>query len=158
MQMQILIPDDPIPKARHRSAIVGGKIFIYDSQKNEKEKIRRFITKEIHEMQNGDRNYYGLSKELQDVLSADYFEVDMIFYMPIPKNVSKIRKKMMQENILKHDCKPDIDNLVKWILDCGNTIIWSDDKKVIKISAEKRYSIYTPHTQINITGVMKNVG
>jgi len=40
---------------------------------------------------------------------------------------------------LERPTKQDIDNLVKFYLDCGNGILWSDDRLIIAINCEKRY-------------------
>jgi len=35
--------------------------------------------------------------------------------------------------------KPDIDNLIKLVIDAGNKIIWEDDNLIIEITARKEY-------------------
>lgn len=47
--------------------------------------------------------------------------------------------------------KPDLDNLVKWTLDCMTGICFIDDSQVIAIEASKRYST-NPNTVIEISG------
>ena len=39
-----------------------------------------------------------------------------------------------------HLVKPDLDNLVKLILDAGNNSLWDDDKLIFSCNASKRYS------------------
>lgn len=39
-----------------------------------------------------------------------------------------------------HGSRPDIDNLIKFVLDAGNGIAWTDDALVYKISAIKNYT------------------
>ncbi len=46
--------------------------------------------------------------------------------------------------------KQDLDNLIKWTLDCGNGILWSDDRLIVAINAEKRYD-KKAYTLIEIT-------
>ncbi len=66
-----------------------------------------------------------------------------VFKMPRPKSHFGTGKNA---NILKknaphyHTTKPDIDNLVKFYLDCLNGIAWEDDKQIIYIQATKTYS------------------
>lgn len=153
--MQIIIPGDPIPKARHRSSIVNKRIVIYDSQKKEKDKVSAFLKKFIIHVQNGTEGYFELQQDLYDILLSSYFEVEMIFYMKMPKNASEKKKKMMQENEIKHTCKPDVSNMIKFYEDCANGIIWKDDKQIVKIRAEKRYA-RVPFTLLNIFGYIEH--
>jgi Holliday junction resolvase RusA-like endonuclease len=36
--------------------------------------------------------------------------------------------------------RPDMDNLLKGLLDCGNGIIWNDDAQIVDLKLEKRYA------------------
>lgn len=56
---------------------------------------------------------------------------DITFILPMPK--SWTNKKKEQMNGTPHQQKPDIDNLLKALLDA----IYKDDSKVWKISAKK---------------------
>lgn len=38
-----------------------------------------------------------------------------------------------------HTTRPDLDNLAKLVLDCGNGIIWEDDKQIVHLSVSKHY-------------------
>ena len=46
--------------------------------------------------------------------------------------------------------KPDIDNLIKSVLDPMNSIFFADDKQVVILRASKFYSD-TPKTEVFIT-------
>ena len=65
--------------------------------------------------------------------------VDIISYMKIPKQTSKVKTKEMLENKISPTKKPDIDNIAKVILDAMNKFIFKDDNQVSKITIEKRY-------------------
>jgi len=45
---------------------------------------------------------------------------------------------------------PDIDNYEKFILDCMNGIVFVDDRQVVSIRSDKRYTL-NPRTEVNIT-------
>ncbi len=68
----------------------------------------------------------------------------IFFYMPIPKSFSK--KK--QANLKGKYCitRPDIDNLIKYLLDVLTGIAFHGDQQVVTIMAEKQYSD-EPHTE-----------
>ena len=88
--------------------------------------------------------------------SADPLEgaisISIIAYLQRPKSHFGTGKNA---NILKknaphyHTTKPDIDNLVKFYLDCLNGIAWEDDKQIIYIQATKTYS-EEPLTSVRI--------
>ncbi len=61
------------------------------------------------------------------------------FYEP-PKSTSKKRQKIMLEGYEKPCKKPDIDNIVKVILDALNGIAYRDDTQVVSLSCQKRYA------------------
>lgn len=46
--------------------------------------------------------------------------------------------------------KPDIDNVVKSILDGLNGCAWKDDSQVLKLTAEKRYTDDVSHVIVTI--------
>ena len=62
-------------------------------------------------------------------------EINIEFLYSIPKSWSKKDK----ENANYHTFKPDIDNLIKSVLDGLNGIAYKDDSQVCKIEAIKRY-------------------
>lgn len=65
--------------------------------------------------------------------------IEIIAYMSIPKNTSKVKTQAMLENKISPTKKPDIDNIAKSILDAMNKFVFKDDNQVSKISVEKRY-------------------
>lgn len=36
--------------------------------------------------------------------------------------------------------RPDLDNLLKGLLDCGNGMLWHDDAQIVDLKLEKRYA------------------
>ena len=84
--------------------------------------------------------------------SEQSLEVDIVFYLPIPKSVNKKKRAEMLDGKIKHTKKPDIDNLIKSVLDALNGIAYSDDSKIIKVAAEKQYSEKS-RTEIQISEV-----
>lgn len=67
---------------------------------------------------------------------------EIICHMPIPKNTSKKRRLQMLNGVIRHDKKPDKDNLTKFVLDCIKGIVIRDDCQIddgrtVKIYSEK---------------------
>lgn len=65
------------------------------------------------------------------------------FYMPCPKSLPKRRR-------VEPTKKPDLDKLIRGILDALTFIAFKDDSQVISIFAEKHYA-YDRHPGVDIT-------
>ena len=61
-------------------------------------------------------------------------------YFAIPNSKSKAEKKRMSWGIVRPTKKPDIDNLIKSVLDSLNGIAYKDDSQIVTVVAEKFYS------------------
>ena len=58
----------------------------------------------------------------------------------IEKSTKKADKELMLSNQINPTKKPDIDNIVKIILDAMNGIAFKDDTQITKLNVEKTYS------------------
>ena len=67
-------------------------------------------------------------------------ELKLSCYFPIPKSASKKKKADMLQGVVKHTKKPDLDNVIKAVLDGLNSVAFDDDKQVCRMIAEKEYS------------------
>lgn len=76
-------------------------------------------------------------------------KVTIIAYFDIPKSTSKVRKAQMLWGDISPTKKPDIDNIVKIILDALNKFAFQDDTQVTKLEVEKIYS-ETPKVYVKI--------
>lgn len=96
--------------------------------------------------------------------SGHYFDcaakVKITFYMKAPKTISKepskrARLKTIEKfqrfvrELIWHDKKPDLDNLVKAVFDSisKSEIVWTDDNIVCDLHAKK---VYSPNPRIEI--------
>jgi Holliday junction resolvase RusA-like endonuclease len=76
--------------------------------------------------------------------------MDVTFFMPIP---SKTSKKAKQDIILQPDAtRPDLDNLIKFVADISNGVLYKDDALIASISAKKVYDI-NPRTEFSIQSI-----
>ena len=66
--------------------------------------------------------------------------VDMTAYFTMPKSFSAKKRELAEMELLNPTKKPDVDNIVKSILDSLNNIAYLDDKQVTSCYIEKRYS------------------
>jgi len=135
--IQINIPGKPVAKKRPRFARRGKFVITYNPQQTEE---GRFL--------------FEIQKQWQRNPLEDPIKISMFFYMPIPKSTYASKKKLMERGWIRHTKKPDLDNLVKFVKDCLNGIVYRDDSQVFSIQAEKIYS-NDPKTEIYISWVEK---
>jgi len=120
-EFMFVIPIDPIPWKRPGQSRYGR----FDLQKAVKDQLRAIFIR-------------GMDKH-QPLLGKVH--LSLIFHMPIPKSLPK------KERDGWHSKKPDLDNLIKLVLDSMNGICFRDDSQVCFIIAMKGYSD-DPRTEI----------
>lgn len=64
-------------------------------------------------------------------------EITAIYY--IRKDESVLRHNLMAQGTVRPTKKPDLDNVVKIILDALNGVAWDDDSQIVEIVAKKQY-------------------
>jgi Holliday junction resolvase RusA-like endonuclease len=84
----------------------------------------------------------------EETIFENPVEVDVVFFMPIPKSWSK--PKRMRHAFTPHKTKPDIDNILKGLFDALNGLIWKDDNIVAKVSATKVYTPFKEGIQVKV--------
>lgn len=67
-------------------------------------------------------------------------KVSIIAYFDIPKSTKKSDIEGMLNNEISPTKKPDIDNIVKIVLDAMNKFAFKDDTQITKLEVEKKYS------------------
>lgn len=122
--MKLVIDGDPLAQARLRHFTRGGMTRVYDPDTKEKMKIKHLIT-------------LSHSKGF-----LNHPRVSFVFHMSIPKSTPKKWLPIFESGLLKHEKKPDIDNLVKPYMDCMDGIAYEGDQKVQLGPCIK---VYHPH-------------
>ena len=142
--MRIIIPGEPIAKARHRAFIRNGHIATYDPQA----KALRSIKLDMIDQRNGWRH--------EDCP----LKVDIIFQLEAIRGASKAEANLRQwfthfpfKNAAAVK-RIDLDNICKTYLDCGNEVLWSDDRYIVQLSSRKVYS-NNPCTIITIEPIIE---
>ncbi len=80
--------------------------------------------------------YRNFADKLRDAYPLDLPErVKLVFYMPMPESWSK--KKRAELSMLPHDQRPDLDNLIKSVLDA----LSPEDSYVYEIYAIKFWAL-----------------
>ncbi len=68
-----------------------------------------------------------------------YVAVEVTAVYPIPKSATKASRAAIQEGRILPRRKPDIDNVLKVVLDSLNGIAYKDDAQVVMVSGRKIY-------------------
>lgn len=76
-------------------------------------------------------------------------EVSIIALFSIPKSVSQKTKDLMLKGDILPTKKPDLDNIIKIILDALNGVCYHDDAQICSIYFDKKYA-EIPSTKIII--------
>ena len=122
---------DPKPLKRARTSVRGNYVNTYYDKKSkaEMDDLRFTLISEVNK----------LSQDQRDKLLIDKpIEVDLTFNMPFPKSYSK--KKRAELLATPHMLIPDLDNLIKNVLDRADNILWNNDKYIWNITARKVWS------------------
>lgn len=128
--MRIVIPGDPIAKARHRAFIRNGHVATYDPQIQDMNYIRLEM--------NAQRNDWRHETNPLNV----HIEFHLDALIGASKALSNLRQWASHFPIFDAMAtkRIDLDNLCKTYLDCGNEILWSDDRFIVQLSCRKLYS------------------
>ena len=121
-QYLIIIPGQPFPKERPRYKKDVGISYTPPKSKAVEKDIGILYT-----VQGGEKIEGPVS-------------IDLKFYLKKPK-------KPKYDEPLK---RPDMDNLIKTVLDALNGIAYDDDKQIVRISAEKHWAEDQPRTEISV--------
>ena len=135
MKYTFMIPGNPVPLARAR---INPKAFFNNTgcKMWDPQKELKLITA-IHL-----RNQF---EGLRPLIGS--LHLTAIFYMPISKSKSKKRQEEMQGSY--HIARPDLDNMLKWICDCANGILYTDDSVVASVFVQKIYD-HEPRTEFSL--------
>lgn len=125
--IKITIPSSPIGKGRPKFSTFNGHAVAYTPQKTVNYEN---LVKLTYQQQCGDK---PIPKEIS-------LRADIVAYFPIPKSISKIRRKMMLAGDINPTKKPDLDNIAKSILDALNGIAYYDDSQIVAMGICKKYS------------------
>jgi len=134
--LSLIIVGKPISQKRHRHTKKG---FTYDPSKPEK---KEFISK--------------IEKKPKKPFKG-YIHLQVYFYIPYPKKYYRTGKYSDQlKDGVPYYCiaRPDVDNYLKFVMDCLNGIMYEDDSQVVNVEATKMYS--TEPQTIIIIKEMKN--
>ena len=125
--MEFIVEGNPQGKARPRYSSKSGTVYTPSKTKRYEQAIRKAFTDKLYE-------------ELEDYDPDGYISIKVSAYFPIPKSWNKAKKAGALAGDIYPTSKPDIDNILKAVLDGLNGVAYEDDKQVVRIVATKRYA------------------
>jgi len=127
MIKKIVVMGEPVPKGRPRVAI-RGRFPVFYTPKETREAEDDFVKQAVKSGKPGFPTEGPVS-------------INIRFYKKRPKSKPKGERHWTS--------KPDLDNLVKLVLDAMNKIFFKDDAQVVQITAFKEYD-EVPRTEVII--------
>ncbi|PTJ72049.1 RusA family crossover junction endodeoxyribonuclease [Staphylococcus hyicus] len=79
-----------------------------------------------------------IAEQMPNLQSENQLKLTIEFYFPPLKSWSKKLLSTMLGSYKR--TKPDLDNLLKTVLDAGNEKLWKDDNQIVEIRTFKKYS------------------
>lgn len=130
-KMVFTVEGQPIGKGRPRFVRATGHTYTPDKTREYEQRIAEEYTRAGGEIMNG------------------YITVEIYAVYKIPTATSKLRKEQMLRGLIKPVVKPDIDNVIKIVLDGLNKVAYHDDKQVTKVVVTKAYG-EEPYIEVKI--------
>ena len=117
--MWIFIPGKP--KGKQRPRVVRGHAFTPQQTKDYELMIA------------------NLYKAMHGKMIDGYVRVEIYPLYLVPKKCTKKKREQIERKEILPAVKPDIDNIIKIVLDGLNGVAYKDDKQVIEVKARKAY-------------------
>lgn len=82
--------------------------------------------------------------------------IEATYFYPIPKGDSIKMSALKESGKILPTIRVDLDNYDKFLLDSLHDVLYDDDKHVVSIKSEKRYSL-TPRTEVHAIITKKEI-
>lgn len=135
--MEFIVEGDPQGKARPRFSQKSGTVYTPTKTVRYERLIRKAF----------------LDAGVNTIPSDCYVGITVDAYFQIPKSYTKGKRLACQHNINRPDKKPDIDNILKIVLDGLNGVAYADDKQVIEVRCRKFYSVSSGYLKVSVSEV-----
>lgn len=138
MKLFFDVPGEPCAQGRPRFAVRGGHAAAYDPEKskNYKALVRLAAEQAMQEA----HWLYCVELPLQITVKV---------YLEVPASKSKKFKDGALKGIELPTKKPDVDNVLKTIMDALSGVVYKDDKQIVSAIVTKEYS-ERPHLTVEL--------
>lgn len=135
MGLVFVVPGEPRGKGRPRFTR-DGHAYTDEETRSYEKKIITYYRQYLRSFQWGDNAMVSV-------------EVTAVY--PIPKSATKATRAAIEAGQILPKKKPDIDNVIKVVLDSLNGIAYKDDSQVVMVSGRKIYG-HEPKLIIKMNG------
>lgn len=122
--MKLTFDIAPQAQARPRATRMGKGIRLYDPKKTADFKKQLRLLAQAKQIE-----------PLEDALRMEIW-----FYRPVQKSISKKEHDRRTTGLARPIVKPDTDNYIKSTLDALNGVLWKDDAQIVDLNTHKFYS------------------
>lgn len=133
--MEFIVEGNPQGKARPRFSQKSGTVYTPAKTAKYEKLIRKAF----------------LAAGGKAIPSDCYVGITVDAYFQIPKSYTKGKRLACEHNINRPDKKPDIDNILKIVLDGLNGVAYADDKQVIEVRCRKFYSVSSGYLKVSVS-------
>jgi Holliday junction resolvase RusA-like endonuclease len=138
---------DIVAQQRPKFARIGKYIQTYDPKPcKEYKKVVQLFANQAVAQQKGFVPYEGP------------VEVVVWFFFAIPKSYSMAKRMDAANGRIRPTGRPDLDNLVKGVMDAVNGILWKDDSIVVALHTKKYYTAGKERVWMGVKGIDEKGG
>lgn len=129
--VRLIVPGEPQGKQRAKAARIGKGPMAY---------VKTYTPEKTV-------NYETYIKELFAITYPDFIpgesvlEMELLIYLTIPASASKKKKLLMECGDLRPGKIPDVDNVLKVVMDALEGLAYKNDAKIVTAHQHKFYSV-----------------
>ena len=101
--------------------------------------VKTYTDKDTQNYEMSIKEAYLQAKQESYMNPDTQLAMTLMVYQPIPKSVSKKKKQEMLDGKIRPTKKPDIDNILKSVLDSLNQVAFHDDTQFVSVEVCKWY-------------------
>lgn len=135
--IRLFVPGEPIGKGRPRFTAAGGRPRTYTPPRTQEYESRIAS---------------AFQRAGGEMAPRVPLMVSIQVLKGIPNSAPKHVKAGMRDGYIVPDTRPDLDNVIKAVLDALNGLAWRDDSQVTAIVAKEEYA-EIPGVRITITAI-----
>lgn len=129
MKIQFTVPGRPVGKGRPRFSTRGGFVKTYTPEKTAS--FENLVKLAFQQAAPEGFVPFGKDTALEMVITARFTP---------PESASKKKREAMLMGDIRPTKVPDVDNVVKCVMDALHDVAYVNDASVVNVIAEKRYS------------------